>query len=126
MYINRLAQLPQKRHIEGIMRIFVYIDKDYGKTIIIDPMIHKVDNSMETETNWLKSIYGEYNQEENTANTPKPLGKLISVNVFVDTSHAGEKLTYCSHTGVIIYKNNTHIYWFSKRQNTFLNLYNWC
>ena len=90
--------MPQKRHIEGIMRIFVYIDKDYGKTIIIDPMIHKVDNSMETETNWLKSIYGEYNQEENTANTPKPLGNLMSVNIFVDASHAGEKLTCRSHT----------------------------
>ena len=53
------------------------------------------------------------------ARTPEPLGNPMSVNVFVDTSHAGEKLNYLSHTGVIIYVNNTPIDRFSKRQNTF-------
>ena len=42
----------------------------------------------------------------------------MSVNVFVDASHAEEKLTYLSHTVIIIYVNNTPIDLFSKRQNT--------
>ena len=42
----------------------------------------------------------------------------MPVNLFVDASHAGEKLTYHSHTGILIYVNNTPIGWFSKRQNT--------
>ena len=45
------------------MGIFVYLDKAYGNTIIFDPMIPKVDTLMEIEMNWLKSIYGEDNQE---------------------------------------------------------------
>ena len=81
-------------------------------------MIPKVDTSMEIETNWNKIIYGEDNHEELVANTSEPLGKTMSVNVFVDASHEVENLTYFSHTGIIIYVNNTRIHWFSKGQNT--------
>ena len=66
------------------MVIFVYPDKTYGKTIIIDPMIPKLCTSMEIETNWLKIIYGDDNQEKILANTPEPLQNPISVNFFVD------------------------------------------
>ena len=42
----------------------------------------------------------------------------MSVNVFVDEIHVGEKLIYCSHTGILVNVNNTIIDWFYKRQNT--------
>ena len=100
------------------MGIFVYLDKAYGNTIIIDPMIPKVDTLIEIETNCLKSIYGEDNQESILYNTPEPLKNPMSVNVFADASHAVEKLPYSSHTEILSYVNNTLIYWFSKRQNT--------
>ena len=57
-----------KGHMEELMGSFVYLDRAYGKTIIIDPMIPKVDTSMEIETNWIKIIYREDNQEEIPAN----------------------------------------------------------
>ena len=63
--------------MEALMANFVYIEKYYGKTIIINTMISKVDTSMEIDTNWLKSIYGDDNQEEIPANTPEPLGNPI-------------------------------------------------
>ena len=81
-------------------------------------MIPKVDTLIEIVNNWLMSIYGQNNQEEIPANTAKPLGNTISINVFVDASHAGEKMTYLSHTGILIYVNNTPINLFSKIQNT--------
>ena len=81
--------MPKKVHMEAMMLIFVYIDKAYGKTTIIDPMIPKVDILMEIETNWLKSIYCEDNQEEILANKPEPVVNTMSVNVFLDASHAG-------------------------------------
>ena len=80
-------------------------------------LIPKVDTSMKIDTNWFKSIFAEDNQEDIPANTPEHLGKLMSVNVFVDASQAVNNLTYRSHTGILIYVNNTRIYWFSKRQN---------
>ena len=101
--------MPWKGHIKALIRIFVYLEKDYGKTIIIDTMIPKVDTLMEINTNWLKIIYGKDNQEEISANTPELLGKPMSVNVFLYASHAGEKMTYLSHTGILICVNKTMI-----------------
>ena len=61
--------MPLNRHMEALMVIFVHLDKANGKTIIIDHMIPKFDILVEIETNWLKSIYGEDNQEDIPANT---------------------------------------------------------
>ena len=116
--ISSHLDMQQKLHMEGLMIIFIYLDKAYGKTNIVDPVIPKVDTSVETEKNWLKSIYSDDDQEEISSNTTEPLVKLMSVNFFVYSSHAGEKLTYLSHTVIIIYVNNIPIDWFSKRQNT--------
>ena len=37
---------------------------------------------------------------------------------YVDADHAGNLMTRRSHTGIIIYLNNTPVIWYSKRQNT--------
>ena len=89
LLLSSHLDMPQKGHMEALMGIFVYLDKAYGKTIIIDPMIPKVNDSMETETNWIKSIYSEDNQDYILANTTEPLGNTMPVNFFVDTSHSG-------------------------------------
>ena len=60
--------------MEALKGIFVYLNKAYIITIIIDPMIPKVDTSMEIEKNWLDIIYGEVKKEEILANTPEPIG----------------------------------------------------
>ncbi len=40
------------------------------------------------------------------------------MSCFIDADHAGNKVTRCSHTGVIIFCNKAPIIWFSKHQNT--------
>ena len=69
--------MPQKLHMEALMGILFYIENSYGKTIVVDAIIPKVDTLMVIETNWLKIIYDEDTQEEILANTPEPLGKPI-------------------------------------------------
>ena len=49
---------------------------------------------------------------------PKTRGITVSMNCFVDSEHAGNKVTCRLHTGFIIYLQNAPIIWFSKRQNT--------
>ena len=48
---------------------------------------------------------------------PKARGKTVSMHFFVDSDHAGNKVTRRSHTGFIIYLQNAPVIWFSKRQN---------
>ena len=49
---------------------------------------------------------------------PKPRGEPVTINVFVDADHAGNRITRRSHTGILIYCNLAPIIWYSKRQNT--------
>ena len=42
----------------------------------------------------------------------------MKITCFVDAAHAANKVTRRSHTGIIIYCQNTPAIWFSKRQNT--------
>jgi hypothetical protein len=64
-----------------------------------------------------KAFYGEV-QEELPPKMPKPRGQRVTISAFVDANHAGNKVTRCLHTGIIIYVQNAPILWYSKRQNT--------
>lgn len=44
---------------------------------------------------------------------PKPRGKSVIVSYFDDASHAGNRITHCSHAGIIIFCNHMPIMWFS-------------
>lgn len=48
----------------------------------------------------------------------KPLGNPVTVRTYVDANHAGNLANRRSHSGIIIYLNNSPIIWYSKRQNT--------
>ena len=47
----------------------------------------------------------------------QPLGEPVSLTVFMDADHAGDKLTQRSHTGIILMVNSAIINWYSKKQN---------
>jgi hypothetical protein len=64
-----------------------------------------------------KEFYG-YVEEELPPNMPKPLGRLVTISSFVDTTHAGNVITRRLHTGIIFLVQNAPIIWFSNQQNT--------
>ena len=43
---------------------------------------------------------------------------MVSTHSFVDSDHAGDKVTRRSQTGILIFVNRAPILWYSKRQNT--------
>jgi hypothetical protein len=51
-------------------------------------------------------------------NAPESRGKPVVLRVFVDSDHAGDKVTRRSCTGYIIYMNGAPVDWFPKKQNT--------
>jgi hypothetical protein len=76
--------------------------------------------------NWNDGDFQEYDStdfygqviEDVPSNAPEPRGMLIQINAFIDANHAQNKVTRCSHTGVLIYLNKAPIIWFSKAQET--------
>jgi hypothetical protein len=49
---------------------------------------------------------------------PEPLGNSFTLHVFVNANHAGNVVTRRSHTGILLFVQNSPIQWLSKRQNT--------
>ena len=49
---------------------------------------------------------------------PNPRGKITTTHCFVDANYAADKVTRCSHTGILIFCNRAPILWFSKRQSS--------
>ena len=51
-------------------------------------------------------------------NAPNPLGKEVTLSMFVDSDHAGEKSYRSSRTGYMIFMNMAMINWNTKNQAT--------
>ena len=47
--------------------------------------------------------------EDLPTNAPEPCGNPVSIYVFVDSDHAGDKITRRLQTGIILYLNNAPI-----------------
>ena len=44
--------------------------------------------------------------------------KSIQLNCFVDSDHAGDRMTRRSQTGILIFGNSAPLFWYSNKQNT--------
>jgi len=76
--------------------------------------------------NWYDRDFAEYDwtdfyvdiKEDIPFNAPEPRGMPVQINAFIDANHAQNKITRCSHTGILIYLNKAPIIWYSKAQKT--------
>jgi hypothetical protein len=81
---------------------------------VMDPKY--VDHKEEKEPDWT-DFYKDA-QEVIPPDMPEPLGKPVQITTFVDSDHAGDKVTRRSRTGVLIFLNSAPIVWYSKKQNS--------
>jgi hypothetical protein len=122
--VSMLSQhqcLPREGHLDAIYRIFWYLSKQISRgheaRIIFDPTRMNTDeNLFSSATDW-KDFYPDA-EEAIPMNMPKPRGHSVKVSCYVDADHASNRATRRSHSGILIYVQNTPIVWFSKRQNT--------
>jgi hypothetical protein len=96
--------------------MFSYLNKHDKSRIIFDHADPIYDPNTFIIQDWTE-FYGDI-EEELPPKMPEPLGQPMNITAFVDANHAGNVVTRRSHTGVIIYLQNTPIIWHSRRQNT--------
>ena len=114
---------PREGHLDAVYRIFWYLKcclkkKQIGR-IVFDATNPYIDESLfnpDQDGMW-KDFYPDA-EESVPPNAPEPRGRRITTSCYVDADHAGNLMTRRSHTGIIIYLNNTPIITYSKRQNT--------
>lgn len=118
MMSSHLA-LPREGHLRELYHIFAYLKAHSNAEMVFDPTPVLPDMNLFTRLDWSYSPSdGETLQEELPADMPTPLGKSMTMRVFVDSDHAGDMLTRRSRTGFIVFLNNAPIYWSSKKQNS--------
>jgi hypothetical protein len=96
--------------------MFSYLNKHDKSRKIFDHADPIYDPNTFIIQDWTE-FYGDV-EEELPPKMPEPLGQPMNITAFVDANHAGNAITRRSHTGVIIYLQNTPIIWHSHRQNT--------
>ena len=117
--LSRFLVNPRTGHLVQALHIFKYLDIHKENSLVFDPIDHDFIDPLEVNNkiDEMKKTY-PYATEELPANAPDPLGNPVSIYVFVDSDHAGDKMTRRSQTGIILYLNNAPIIWYSKRQAT--------
>jgi len=100
------SQLAMSR--EGHLdHIYAYLKQKYNLRLAFDPTYPPIDMSDFKECDW-KQFYGDMT-ESMPPNVPEPRDKDVDLRMFVDSDHAGEKMTRRSRTGFMIFMNTALI-----------------
>jgi len=107
---------PRVGYLNQVFHMFWYLKAHGRSKLVLDPAYPLIDDSYFAWTDW--SEFYPNAIEPIPPNAPEPRGKLIMISCFADADHAGNLVTRCSHSGIIIFCNKAPIIWYSKRQNT--------
>jgi len=107
---------PREGHLEAVYKIFAYLKGHEKSRMVFDDYDIVPDANEFQECAWT-DFYPDA-IEPIPDNMPQARGPNVRLSCFVDADHAGNLLTRRSHTGFVIYMNNSPIVWYSKRQNT--------
>lgn len=110
---------PRTGHLLQAIHIFKYLEIHNSYSLCFGTAYHHVlaDSDIEAMITAMKLIYVDA-QEDLPHNAPEPRGLPLQINCFVDSDHAGNKVTHRSHTGILIFCNNALIIWYTKKQTT--------
>ena len=103
-------------HSEALLHILLYLKAHHNARMVFDLTYPTLDMSMFQKHDWC-DFYGDVKEAIHT-NAPEKRGKEVDLRIFVDSDHAGDKITRRSRIGYIILLKNDPIAWFSKKQAT--------
>jgi hypothetical protein len=107
---------PRQGHLDMVLHIFGYLKKNKKRKLLMDPTDPGVDPDRFIKCDW-SDFYPDA-AEKMPDNAPEARGTPVGIHCFVDASHANDKSTRRSQTGILIFVNSAPIIWYSKRQNT--------
>ena len=99
--------MPREGHLDAVLHIFCFLRRKYNSRMAFDPTVPFVDESEFKECNW-KEFYGDV-LEAIPTNAPEPCETCVSLRMYVDSDHTGEKKTRRSRTGFYVFNNGALI-----------------
>jgi hypothetical protein len=101
--------------MQQAFHVFGYLKKHAQSWMVFNETVPAIDQSRFRVVDW-SEFYPDAKEAVPRA-ALEPRGVSVVTSCFVDSEHAGCRLTGRSHTGVLIFVNNAPILWHSKRQN---------
>ena len=108
--------LPRIGHLQQVYHIFGYLKNSPRRRLFFDPNHPEISENRFQEFDWV-DFYKDA-QEEVPLDAPEPRGNAVGIHCFLDASHASDKVTRRSQSGILIFINMAPIIFFSKRQNS--------
>ena len=99
--LSSYSPMPCVGHLEATLHVFSYLKLKSNSRLIFDPMEPDVGDSNFLECDWSDFYPGA--SEALSPNAPKPLGKGVMLQMFVDSDHAGDKVSRYSRTGFVTF-----------------------
>ena len=112
--LSSFVAMPREGHLQQMYHLIAYLKRYHNARLVLDPSYPEIDEEMFVEQEW-HNFYGNI-KEEIPPNAPEPKGNEFIIRVFVDASHADNKVNRKSRTGFIVFLNSSPIYWYSKKQ----------
>ena len=108
------AANPRVGHLDAVYHIFAWLKRhDRSKLVFDSAYVNNKEQSLPDWTDFYKDV-----KEQIPADAPEPLGKPVEMTSYIDSDHAGDKVTRRSRTGVFIFLNRALIVWYSKKQSS--------
>ena len=107
---------PRDGHMDAALHVYSYFKSHHNARLVLDPSYPEIDQSNFIHRNW-NNAYGDV-KEELPPDMPEPLGKDVDLRLYVDSSHANDKVNRRSRTGFFIFLNSALVQWCSKKQAT--------
>jgi hypothetical protein len=108
--------MPRRGHLEQAYHIFACLKHSGKRRVYLDPTYPSISEDGFATYDW--TDFYRYAEEAIPSNMPTPRGRYMSLHCFVDSDHAGDKVTRRSQTGILIFCNSAPILAYSKRQNS--------
>ena len=120
--LSRFTQAPREGHVEDALRVFGFLQKwqNRGVATAGKPTVafwDEIDSRKVMYPGSMKDYYPDSTFED-LKDPPEPMGDSVEVNIFVDASHADDKLDRKSVTGILVYVGDMMIKSVSKRQKS--------
>jgi len=107
---------PQDGHMDAALHLYSYLKQKHNARLILDPTPPVINQKIFIKREW-NHVYGDV-KEELPPDMPKPLGDIVDLRLYVNSSHANDKVNRRSQTGFFVFLNSALIQWMSKKQPT--------
>ncbi len=115
-FLSSYLWQPRQGHLEAIYYLYGYLKAHDRSTMVFDS--NYIDWKDEDFPSYDWTDFYQVTNDELPPNAPAPRGMPVQINAFVDASHARNKVTRRSHTGILIYLNTAPVIWYSKASPT--------